>query len=75
MSSTFTLAAVFAGLSLISVPAAAQRGGGAPQPEGCPGPPQWQLDRNAAGGGARPCCSRGCCCGPWWTRWSRRSNC
>ena len=53
MSSTFTVAAVLAGLSLLSVPAAAQRGGGAPQPEGCPGPPQWQIDRNAAAAAAR----------------------
>jgi hypothetical protein len=57
-------AGIFVGLSLLSVPAAAQRGGGAPQPEGCPGPPQWQLDRNAAaaaarGGAAAPGAGRG----------------
>src|SRR5437762_6126186 len=46
--------AVFAGLSLVSIPAVAQRGGGgAPQPEGCPGAPQWQIDRNAAAAAAR----------------------
>ena len=53
MSSILTVAGVFAGLSLLSIPAAAQRGGGAPQPEGCPGAPQWQIDRNAAAAAAR----------------------
>ena len=53
MNSILSAAGLFVGLSLLSVPAAAQRGGGAPQPEGCPGPPQWQLDRNAAAAAAR----------------------
>jgi hypothetical protein len=46
--SILSAAGILVGLSLLSVPAAAQRGGGAPQPEGCPGAPQWQLDRQAA---------------------------
>jgi len=46
-------AGIFVGLSLLSVPAAAQRGGGAPDPAGCPGPPQWLQERNAAAAAAR----------------------
>lgn len=53
ISSILSAAGVFAGLCLLSIPAAAQRGGGAPQPEGCPGPPQWQVERNAAAAAAR----------------------
>jgi hypothetical protein len=51
--SILSAAGMLVGLSLLSVPASAQRGGGAPQPEGCPGPPQWQLDRQAAQAAAR----------------------
>ncbi|MBZ5673210.1 MAG: hypothetical protein LAP61_03105 [Acidobacteriia bacterium] len=53
ITSILSAAAILAGLSLLSVPAAAQRGGGAPDPAGCPGPPQWLLDRNAAAAAAR----------------------
>jgi len=53
VSSILSAVGILAGLSFLAVPAAAQRGGGAPQPEGCPGPPQWQLDRNAAAAAAR----------------------
>ena len=51
--SILTAAGIFVSLSLLSVPAAAQRGGGAPDPAGCPGPPQWLQDRNAAAAAAR----------------------
>jgi hypothetical protein len=53
IGSILTAAGIFVGLSLFSVPAAAQRGGGAPDPAGCPGPPQWLQDRNAAAAAAR----------------------
>ena len=53
ITSILSAAGVFAGLCLLAIPAAAQRGGGVPQPEGCPGPPQWQIDRNAAAAAAR----------------------
>ncbi len=56
-----TGAAMFVGLSLLSLPAAAQRGGGAPEPAGCPGPPDWyakqladQAAQAAARGGGAP---------------------
>src|SRR5580704_4681635 len=52
---------MFVGLSLLSLPAAAQRGGGAPEPAGCPGPPDWyakqladQAAQAAARGGGAP---------------------
>jgi hypothetical protein len=53
IGSILTAAGIFVSLSLLSVPAAAQRGGGAPDPAGCPGPPQWLQDRNAAAAAAR----------------------
>jgi hypothetical protein len=47
-------AGAFAGLSLLSVPVAAQRAVGVQaQPAGCPGPPQWLIERNAAAAAAR----------------------
>src|SRR5580704_7963754 len=53
ISSIVSAGGIFVGLALLSVPAAAQRGGGAPQPEGCPGQPQWLVERNAAAAAAR----------------------
>jgi len=53
ITSMLCAAGIFVGLSLLSVPAAAQRGGGAPDPAGCPGPPQWLQERNAAAAAAR----------------------
>jgi hypothetical protein len=47
-------AGALAGLSLLSVPVSAQRVAGVqPQPAGCPGPPQWLIERNAAAAAAR----------------------
>ncbi|HEY4362231.1 MAG TPA: hypothetical protein VGN17_14745 [Bryobacteraceae bacterium] len=53
LNSMLTAAALFASLCLFSVPAAAQRGGGAPEPAGCPAPPDWYVQRQAAQAGAR----------------------
>jgi hypothetical protein len=44
MKSVFSAAALVGGLALLSVPAAAQRGGGGPPtPENCPAQPEWQT--------------------------------
>ena len=43
MSSLLTAAVVLGGMALLSVPAAAQRGGGPPIPENCPAQPEWQV--------------------------------
>ena len=43
-----TTAGAAAGLLFISLPAMAQRGGGAPEPAGCPAPPDWYVKRQAA---------------------------
>src|SRR5271156_1773104 len=44
MNSVVTAAAVWGGMALLSVPAAAQRGGGgAPVPDNCPAQPDWQV--------------------------------
>ncbi len=65
-SSLFSAAVVLSGVTLLSVPAAAQRGGGGPAPENCPAQPEWQTkaladfnaklgtpEQPAGGGGAR----------------------
>jgi len=48
-----TGAAMFVGLSFISMPAAAQRGGGAADPAGCPGPAEWKVKQQAEQAAAR----------------------
>lgn len=44
---------VMAGLAIISIPAAAQRGGPAPDPPGCPAAPEWYQKRQAEAAAAR----------------------
>jgi hypothetical protein len=56
ITTILTAAGIFVGLSMFSVPAAAQRGFGAPDPAGCPGPPEWrakQIAEQAAAQAAR----------------------
>jgi len=43
MNSVLTAAVVLGGMTLLSVPLAAQRGGAAPIPDGCPAQPEWQT--------------------------------
>ncbi|HEY1754366.1 MAG TPA: hypothetical protein VGG72_03145 [Bryobacteraceae bacterium] len=43
MNSVFGATVVLGGMALLSVPAVAQRGGGAPVPEGCAPQPEWQV--------------------------------
>lgn len=58
MSSSFSAAVVVGGMALLSVPAFAQRGGGAPVPDNCPAQPEWQTKKlaefNAALAAAQP---------------------
>ncbi len=68
LKSIFVLTGMTAGLTILSLPALAQRGGAAADPPGCPAAPEWFQKRQAAqqaaaaqAGGRRP--GSGACCG------------
>lgn len=54
-----TVAGVCASLTMLSVPAAAQFGRGAPDPAGCPGPADWKIQQQAEQAAARAAANPG----------------